>query len=134
MAFFRRMRADWLNARAMRAEEAGREADAIAMYEKAIIADPQWFAPWYNLGLLHKRRRRWIESIRYNAEAVRLAPTNQPSLWNLGIAATAVGDWKHARMAWCGIGLAVPDGDDPFDLNLGMVPIRIDPDGHAEVV
>jgi hypothetical protein len=134
MAFWGRTRADLVNTRAMRAEESGHEAEAIGLYEKAAALDPRWFAPWYNLGLLHKRARRWAESIRYNAEAVRRAPKNASALWNLGIAATAVGSWAEARTAWRGIGLSVPDGDGPFDLKLGLVPIRLDPHGRGEVV
>lgn len=109
------------------------EAEAIL---KTVVADIPDFEPaWFNLGLLYKRSRRWQDSLRCNAEAARLRQKNEPALWNLGIAATAVGDWATARRAWRDFGLNVPDGEGPIEMKLGYVPIRVDPDGeHPEVL
>ena len=54
--------------------------------------------------------------------------------WNLGIAATALGRWDVARSAWRGFGINMPKGDGPIDFPCGTCPIRINPDGDAEVV
>jgi hypothetical protein len=54
--------------------------------------------------------------------------------WNLGMAATALGDWKTAREVWSRYGISVPEGAGPIDMNLGLVPIRVSPAGNAEVV
>lgn len=100
--------------------------EAKAHYLKAAAADPSWAAPLFNLGLLAKRERRWLESLSYNQAALERQPTHEGALWNAGIAATAVGNWSVAREAWRSYGIDIPDGDGPPDLDLGIVPIRCD--------
>jgi hypothetical protein len=39
-----------------------------------------------------------------------------------------------ARSAWRGFGIKLPPGEGPIDLPCGMCPIRLNPDGDAEVV
>lgn len=112
----------------------GRLEDAAEAYRRAAAADPTWSVPWYNLGLNLKRRRRWQESLEANRRAVALDPEDQAAWWNLGIAATATGDWQLAREAWAGCGVSVPEGNGPLELELGPVPLRLNPDGDAEVV
>ena len=52
-----------------------------------------------------------------------------------GFAATATGAWDEYRRAWRSFGIEVPAGAGPFDLGLGLVPIRLAPDGdNPEVV
>jgi hypothetical protein len=50
--------------------------------------------------------------------------------WNLGIAATALGDWATARRAWTAFGVTLPAGpaDQPIDGDFGITPIRLNPD------
>lgn len=117
--------------------ELDRLGNALAAEQKYLDAarhDPSWSAPFYNLGLLCKYQRRWAESLAYNERATELAPEDVDAWWNLGIAATAVGAWDTARRAWVACGLTPPPGDGPPDFNLGHTPIRLDPDGDAEVV
>ena len=54
--------------------------------------------------------------------------------WNLGIAATALGDWQEARRAWQACGMTPPEGDGPPNFGWGMTPVRLDPAGDGEVV
>jgi hypothetical protein len=114
--------------------EAGESTEAIRLFEKAIAHAPDWSVPWYNLGLTYKYLHNWAESYRCNAEAVRLNPADEAAIWNMGIAATALGNWSEARRAWTLYGIEVPAGAGPPDSDLGTVPIRINPDGNAEVV
>lgn len=124
------------------ANERGRELDssgdtegATREYERAMKLAPEWHAPHYNLGLVHKYAGRWEASLQANREAVRLNPADEASLWNLGIAATAVGDWAEARRAWRAYGIDIPDGDGPIDYPCGFNPIRLNPDAdNTEVV
>jgi len=123
-----------LNQRGIDLEEDGQILRAIESYRAAAEADPTWAAPWFNLGLLYKRQRRWEDSRDANLRALDLHPDEESASWNLGIAATALQDWESARRAWRVFGVELPEGDGPFDLGLGLVPIRTNPDAAAEVV
>lgn len=127
-------RAEQLNKKGMQLREEGDVAGAEAAYREAASAAPEWSTPIYNLGLLYKYERRWRESLRYNQRAAALAPDDEASWWNLGIAATALGDWTEARRAWTACGMEVPAGDGPPEFNWGLTPLRLDPDGDGEVV
>jgi hypothetical protein len=126
--------AEELNNQGMRLREEGDIAGAEAAYRAAMAADPTWSAPVYNLGLLCKYEGRWAESLEYNRQATVLTPDDEGSWWNLGIAATAMGDWAEARRAWTVCGMTPPPGDGPPDFGWGMLPVRLDPEGQAEVV
>lgn len=63
------------------------------------------------------------------------ARSGSTSAWsNLGIAATALGEWSKARRASAGFGLELPPGDGEIVIELGPTPIRLYPDGAEEVV
>jgi hypothetical protein len=124
------------NERGLRAAEAGQVEEAERCYREAIRVAPKFALPWFNLGLLYKHQRRWLESLECNLEASRLAEpgAQNPSFWNLAIAATALGEWRTAREAWRGYGSIIPEGDGPLVMDLGPVPIRVDVDRNSEVV
>jgi tetratricopeptide (TPR) repeat protein len=86
-----RRRAERLNAKAIDLEEKGWAAEAEDLYRKAAKADPSWSVPWFNLGLLAKRQRRWADSREHNRAALALDAGDEGAWWNLGIAATALG-------------------------------------------
>ncbi len=115
--------------------ESGNWEAAIELYERAAEFDPKWSSPHYNLGLVYKYQNRWKESLACNRTALRLNAKDEAAWWNLGIAATALGDWKTAREAWRGFGIDIPPGKGPLDFPCGVSPIRLNPDGpHIEVV
>jgi len=116
-----------------RRDQGEREAAARA-YRDAIRLGPSWEAPWFNLGLIHKERREWPEALQCNLKALELRPDNPPAYWNLGIAATALERWDLARMAWQRYGIELPGADGPIEGDFGLVPIRVDPEEHPEVV
>ena len=111
-----------------------RKADAEGAFLEVTELAPDWSVPWYELGLLCKYQRRWTESLDYNRRAADLDPTDQASWWNMGIAATAVGEWTEARRAWAACDIQLPAGDGPPEMDLGPVPVRLDPDSAGEVV
>lgn len=129
----KRLRAERLNERGI---ALGPEDDekAAQLYRRACAIDPSWSTPFYNLGLVYKYRGAWAESLEANQRATELDPDAENAWWNLGIAATALGRWDLARAAWRGAGIDVPDGDGPIDYPAGQTPVRLDPDGDAEVV
>jgi tetratricopeptide (TPR) repeat protein len=130
----KREKAEALNTRAIQLEERGQLKEAVALYEQAAAADPRWSSPLFNLGLLYKNHRKWKKSLHYNRRATDVDPANEGAWWNLGIAATALGRWRTARLAWRGFGIDMPHGDGPIDFPCGYGPIRLHPQGEAEVV
>jgi tetratricopeptide (TPR) repeat protein len=115
-------------------QDKGHFARARAWYAAAAFLAPGWAVPWFNRGLIAKFQRRWKDSAALNRRAAELDPDNPPTWWNLGIAATATGDWPTARQAWSRFGIDVPAGEGPIDMDLGIVPIRVSPLDHPEVV
>jgi hypothetical protein len=118
--------------------EAGHQAqdddEALRLYRQALALDPERPGTLYNIGLIHKYRGEWIESREFNRRAVELRPDDEASNWNLAIAATALCDWDTARDAWRRLGIQVAAGDGPINDDLGMTPVRLNPDDGGEVV
>jgi len=115
-------------------KDAGDFAGAESAYRSAIALASYWSVPHFNLGLLCKHQGRWQESLEFNSEAVRLDATDEGAWWNLGIAATALGNWSEARRAWKACGMEPPAGAGPPEFNFGPTPVRLAPHGRAEVV
>jgi tetratricopeptide (TPR) repeat protein len=109
-------------------------AEAEEAYRAAADAKPEWSVPWYNLGLMHKYRRNWEASLDCNQRAAELSPSDGDSWWNIGIAATALGRWDVARLAWQKCKISVPPGNGPIEMDLGHVPIRLTENSVGEVV
>jgi tetratricopeptide (TPR) repeat protein len=130
----KREKAVALNTQGMELRERGKLEEAIAMYRKAIATDRTWSVPLYNIGLIYKYQHRWPQSLDSNRKATVLNPEDEAAWWNLGIAATALGRWDVARAAWRGFGIKLPDGEGPVDLPCGFGPIRLNPDGDAEII
>ncbi len=83
----------------------------------------------------YKHARRWEDTLRACDRAIALDPEDaEGPHWNAGIAATALGRWARARAAWTAVGIKVPAGDGPIEMDLGPTPIRVSPQEHAEVV
>lgn len=114
--------------------QSGKTGEAEGALLAATRAAPKWSVPWYELGLLCKYAGRWAESLEHNRRAAQLDPDDEASWWNMGIAATAVGDWSAARRAWTACGITLPEGDGPPDTDFGLVPVRLEPDDAGEVV
>lgn len=129
-----RSKADKLNAEGNELCERGDHDAALLAYEKAAALDPTWATPWFNIGLLHKERRQWSASLAANAQALERKADYDGARWNLGIAATAMGDWALARKAWAEYGIELPPGEGPIRAELGLTPVRVDVNGNPEVV
>jgi hypothetical protein len=106
----------------------------MALYLKALALAPDVSWLHYNIGLIHKYRGEWALSLEHNRRASDLAPDDEASHWNMGIAATARRDWPAAREAWRRSGLTIEVGEGPIESDLGITPVRLNPDGAAEVV
>ncbi|MDP9198348.1 MAG: tetratricopeptide repeat protein [Pseudomonadota bacterium] len=107
---------------------------ALKKYFAALEMDITDSRVHYNIGLIYKYRGAWKDSFKYNKRASELAPDDEAAHWNLAIAATALRDWKTARSVWKGLGMPIEPGDSPIEENFGGTPVRLNPDGDAEVV
>ncbi|HEV3312322.1 MAG TPA: tetratricopeptide repeat protein [Chloroflexota bacterium] len=103
-------------------------------FRRSAASAPFWSVPWFNLGLVFKWQRLWRESLDCNQKALERDRSLEGAWWNLGISATALGNWPEARRAWTGFGLELPPGEGEILMNLGPTPIRLDPAGTGEVV
>lgn len=122
------------NEKGNRYADRGKLKQARDQFQRAIKADPTWSVPHYNLGLIYKQQRNWSACLRANQKAVLLDPKDEAAWWNMGIAATALSNWREARKAWRGFGIHLPDGDSEPRLKLGNVPVRLNPKKAGEVV
>lgn len=114
--------------------DAGDHAAAEQRFLAALAQAPDHAVAHYDLGLFYKYEARWAESLKHNLRATELAPEDEGAWWNAGIAATALHDWATAARAWHFFGVEMPLDVLPPDLRLGLVPIRISSDEHAEVL
>jgi hypothetical protein len=132
--------ADWreaarLNEQGRVCADAGDWDRALSLYRQAAGRVPGFEPAWFNMGLVYKRRRQWDQAMACNERAAALgAGEGDPAWWNLGIAATALRRWDAARNAWRRFGIQVPDGTAEVRMDLGPAPVRLAPDGRAEVV
>lgn len=86
----------------------------------------------YEHATQHAPRWTMTESLRCNLLAVKFDVEDEAAWWNAGIAATALGDWKAARLAWQAVGIEVPPGEGEIRMRLGLTPIRLKPHGQGE--
>lgn len=97
-------------------------------------SDEQRAIEAYNLGLKAKYQGDWRESLAQNQRADRLRPGDESTIWNLGIAATALSEWDEARRAWRGCGIEVNDGPGEVLWSEMKACVRANPSGAADVV
>jgi hypothetical protein len=126
--------AETLNEIGNSASSRGMQTSAKLLYRFATVARPTWSNPWYNLGFQAKYRCEWEASARFNERAASLSPDDEASWWNLGIAATALGDWTQARRAWKGCGIEIGEGQGEVLMPPVTACVRLNPNSSGEVV
>jgi hypothetical protein len=110
----------------------GNEDGAIENYTKALALDPKRGDTLYNLGLIYKYRGDWAKSFDFNRRAREFQPSDEATLWNLAIAATALRDWRTAREVWVALKVITEDDEGPINVNMGQTPVRINADAVSE--
>ncbi|MDQ8051338.1 hypothetical protein [Luteibacter sp.] len=126
---------DELYDRAYAAWDRGELKDASNGFAELLRREPDNPNFHYMQGLAHKYLRDWRTSLHHNLRSQALREEKcESSLWNAGIAATALGDWAQARHSWAACGIKVPDGDGPVDADFGVVSIRLNPWGRGETL
>ncbi len=132
----KRLRAVLANQRGRARADVLDYASAVPHYLEAVRLAPSWSDPWFNLGIAYKHTGDFTGSLRASERALTLDPkaAGEGAIWNVGIAATALGDWAKARAAWRQFGVVIPEGDGPFTTSAEVTPVRLNPRGDAEVV
>src|SRR5690606_35243063 len=104
-----------------------RRADAVAALERAIAIEPERGEHFYDLGLVHKQARDFASSLEACRRARALLGDVRPVLFNLAIAATALGRGAEAAEAWRALGIdaRASDGELPFVGGLSPVQVRL---------
>lgn len=131
---FSRWRARRLHEKAQRLSASGMDDEALRLYHETLKLDPQRPTTLYNIGLIHKYRLNWADSLDFNARAYALAPHDQAARWNYAIAATALRDWATARRLWFEDGIEIEGETGPIDMDFGQTPVRLNPESQGEVV
>jgi hypothetical protein len=88
----------------------------------------------YNQALKAKYEGNWRESLKLNQLADRLRPGDEATIWNLGIAATALSDWDEARRAWRAYGIKLEEGAGEVSMPEVTACVRLKPKVAGEVV
>ncbi len=126
---------DDLKDRAYAAFDAGELSDASLHFAALLERHPGSHNFHYMRGLIHKYLRDWPVSLQHNLRAIETSnEQDQASLWNAGIAATAMGDWVTARAQWRACGIAIPDGEGPVETDFGVVAVRLNPWSAGETL
>ncbi|WP_298132674.1 hypothetical protein [Micropruina sp.] len=122
---------DWLAA-----NDAGSVVEAGLCADEMTRALPDSFYAWFEAGLHSKAIQDWPMCATRNERAVALFNNevaaefdgSNPAAWNLGIAATATGDWATARRAWTLYGIAgLADESGTIERDFGKTPVRLNP-------
>jgi protein O-GlcNAc transferase len=85
--------------RAVELHQAGRLAEAAAMYEKILTDDPNQFDPLHLIGVIAMQEGRYQESQRKIAAALKLRPDDPAAMGNLTAAYLRNGQFEEA-LAW----------------------------------
>ncbi|MCB9591573.1 MAG: hypothetical protein H6719_02470 [Sandaracinaceae bacterium] len=101
--------------------------DAASSLERAIALEPR--GTWlFDLGLVHKHGRAWAAALDANRRArAALGDGHRGALFNLALAATAVGEGAAAAEAWraAGIDASRAEGALPFVAGLPPAQVRL---------
>lgn len=104
-------------------DEAARDASA-----RALELDERRGAWWYDAGLLHKWRGRFKEGLAACQRALERGAPRRPTLWNLAICATALGNGAEASRAWQALAIDAqtdPKTGMPFVDGLAPLLVRV---------
>ena len=124
-----------LHARAYAQSDDGNLHEASRCFGELLEAEPD--NPYYHYmrGLAHKYLRDWPTSLHHNQRAIALQDEkDESSLWNAGIAATALGNWPETRRLWALCGINVPKGAGPIEGDFGVASMRLNAWDSGETV
>lgn len=120
-----------------KAVEYGHRGDvyhAVKLCKLVARLSPDWSAPYAYLGGIYRSRKEWRPALHYCGKAIEHNPLNDAAWENMAMAATALGQWATAREAWNHLGFKLKISEDEPHLDLGIVPICLNPGTQPEIV
>ncbi len=108
--------------------------NAVKLCKRLARMAPDWSVPFAFLSRTYRSRMEWKPTFHYCLKAVEHNAFDE-NLWEtLGIAATALGEWETARYAWNQLGFHFKSSAEALHLDLGILPIRLNPSTQPEIV
>ena len=108
--------------------------NAVKLCKLIVRKSPDWSAPYAYLSSIYKNRNEWKPALHYSLQAIEHNPFNETVWENTAIAATALEDWKTARHAWNQLGFKFKNSMEELRLDLGLIPVRLNPATQPEIV
>jgi tetratricopeptide (TPR) repeat protein len=87
-------------ARGEEARRARRYPEALTMYRRATVIDPDQGEPWRLIGLVHSTIKEWDQALPAYRRASELAPTDRLTWYGLGQVYAARKEWDAALKAY----------------------------------
>ncbi len=108
--------------------------NAVKLCKRLARLAPDWSAPFAYLSWVYKLRKEWKPAYHYSLRSVDINPFDEKVWETLAIAATALAEWETARLAWNQLGYEFKKSDEALHLDLGLVPICLNPNSRPEIV
>jgi ribosomal protein S19 len=115
-------------------DRAGDAYNAVKLYKKLVKLAPYWSLPYHFLSLFYRQRNEWKPSFYYSQKAIETNPEDKTAWHILATSATALQRWQTARKAWNELGFEFRKTDKILNLDLGLIPVCINPKIKPEIV
>ena len=109
----------------------GKRADAVFMYQHAIIITPKYYKPYYNLGVLYLEDERFYMAVDNFKKAIMYNPDFAYAHYNLGCTYLKLGELKKAKNEF-NKAISLKNTEPDFHLNLAYVYKKLNKQKMAE--
>jgi tetratricopeptide (TPR) repeat protein len=105
--------------------------DALAVFQKAIQADPRFSWPLHNIGRIYMDRHDYEQARVWLERALAVNPDHWRALYNYGVTNANLQRWPEALSAYRGA-LAIAPGDARLHANIGWTLMKLGQEAEAE--
>jgi tetratricopeptide (TPR) repeat protein len=105
--------------------------DALAVFQKAIQADPRFSWPLHNIGRIYMDRHDYEQARVWLERALAVNPDHWRALYNYGVTNANLQRWPEALSAYRGA-LAIAPGDARLHANVGWTLMKLGQEAEAE--